>query len=600
MPTLVKYATHVCEIDRADPDQANANSCDVGKYSTTTNNCFLNFESLNSQIPAGSTIDSAVLILAQVSGGLAATLTSKVSLRKGNWGAFTWSVGPYLARDGNQFTLTGANASTRTIDVTNIVQWIVDNNSSDHIFRLERVPNDQSGTNDAKRFSTTPGNHSLQINYTPLAPCGPPTNVTISPSVAETEATLTWSGATGGGANSITGFEIEFSDSSDGDNWGAWQALAIVASSPGSGSRTVDPPSIRGEYRRFRIRTRGVLGEAYYSEWATSGNLRKNVLPSSPAVFTAAPEVYDGGNIALSWSGVVPGTSTIKSYTIQSASSMDGGATWTGFTALTTILSSATSGSTAVEADTRDGVKVVYRIRTVDSFDAPSAYVSSNIVGMVTSPPEPTILSPVEGRTTYSLTPRVLLKTGTYAGGAQTLCVRVDSGPWYDSTIDADMFSVSGLLGGSTPTIFMPSPLAPGSHILSVKAVNATTGAESVALDVQFTVAASPFSEVIANVTSVRAAHIQQLRDAANAVRRYYSLPVQVWKEAVVGCKTPVWRWPLHIAEIRSAIDDIVSLINAHDMSDAFDVPPVGWLPFLPGRPRADRMWQLQDLILTL
>ena len=600
MPTLIKQATHVCEIDRADSDQANVNSCDVGQYSTTTNNCFFNFESLNTLIPAGSTIDSAVLILAQVSGGLAATLTSKVSLRKGNWGAFTWSVGPYLACDGNQFTLTGTSAGNRTINVTNIIQWIVDNNSSHHIFRLERVPNDQSGTNDAKRFSTTPSNHSLQITYTPPAPCRQPTNITVSPSVAETTATLTWSGAAGGGANSITGFEIEFSDSSDGESWSAWQALAIVASSSGSGSRTVDPPPIRGEYRRFRIRTRGTLGEAYYSEWATSGNLRKNVLPSPPAVFTAAPEVYDSGSIALSWSGAVPGTSAIKSYTIQSASSMDGGVTWTGFTALTTILSSATSGSTAVPSDTRDGVKVVYRIRTVDSFDAPSAYVSSNIVSMVTSPPEPTIISPVAGRTTYSLNPRVLLKTGTYAGGMQTLHVQVDDGPWYDSTIDADMFSVSGLLGGSTPTIFMPSPLAPGSHILSVKAVNAATGAESVAVDVQFTVAELPFSEVIANVTSVRATHIQQLRDAANAVRRYFGLPVQAWKEAIVGDKTPVWRWPLHIAEIRSAVNDIVSLINVHDTSGAFNVPPVGWLPFLAGRPRADLMRQIQDLILTL
>ncbi len=600
MPTLVKYATHVCEIDRASPNQANANSCDVGKYSSTTNNSFFNFESLNTQIPAGSTINSASLVLAQVLGGHATTLTSKVSLRKGNWGAFTWSVGPHLARDGNQFTLTGANASTRTIDVTNIVQWIVDNNSSDHIFRLERVPNDQSGTNDAKRFSTTPANHSIQINYTPLAPCGPPTNVTVSSSVAETTATLTWSGATGGGANAITGYEIEYSDSLDGENWGAWQALAIVVTSSGSGSRSVDPPPTRGHYRRFRIRARAALGEVYYSSWAISGSVRKNVLPSPPAVFAAAPEVYDGGNITLSWSGVVPGTSAIKSYTIQSASSMDGGVTWTAFAALTIIASSATSGSTTVSADMRDGVKVVYRIRTVDSFDAPSAYVSSNIVSMVTAPPEPLLLSPVAGRTTYSLTPRALLKTGAYAGGAQTLCVRVDGGPWYDSAIDPARFSVSGPLGGNTATIFMPPPLSAGSHTLTVKAVNAATGAESAAVTVSFTISASPFSTIEANATKVRAAHMQQLRDAANAVRRYYGLPVQVWKEAVAAGKTPVWRWPLHIAEIRSAVDDIVSAINAHDASGALDVPPVGWLPFLPGRPRADLTRQIQDLILTL
>ncbi len=600
MATLVKYATHVCEIDRASPNQANTGSCDVGKYSSTTNNCFFNFESLNTQIPAGSTINSASLVLAQVSGGLAATLTSKVSLRTGNWGAFTWNVGPYIACDGVQFTLTGTSAATRTIDVTNIVQWIVDNNSPEHIFRLERVPNDQSGTNDAKRFSTTPGNHNLQVNYTPPAPCGPPTSVTISPSVAETDAALTWSGATGGGANAITGYEIAYSDSPDGENWGAWQPPAIVPSSSGSGSRAVDLPPTRGHYRRFRIRTRGALGSLYYSDWATSGSVRKNVLPSPPGMFTAAPEVYEGGSIALSWGGVVPGTSAIKSYTIQSASSMDGGVTWTSFAALTTILSSATSGSTAVAADMRDGVKVVYRIRTVDSFDAASAYASSNIVSMVTAPPAPLLLAPVSGRTTYSTTPRVLLKTGAYAGGSQTLRVCVDGGPWYDSVADPARFSVSGSLGGNAASIFVPPQLSTGSHTLSVKAVNAATGAESSAVQAQFTIAASPFSQITASVTTVKAAHIQQLRDAVNAVRRYYGLPVQAWKEAVVGGKTAIWRWPLHIAEIRSAMDDIVSVINAHDVSGAFDVPPVGWLPFTAGRPRADLMRQLQDLILTL
>jgi hypothetical protein len=600
MPTLTRQCTHVCEIDRASSDQANANSCDVGKYAATTNNCFFNFESLNTQIPAGSTINSASLVLAQVLGGHATTLTSKVSLRKGNWGTFTWSVGPHLARDGNQFMLTGANAATRTIDVTNIVQWIVDNNSPDHIFRLERVPNDQSGTNDAKRFSTTPANHSIQINYTPLAPCGPPTNVTISPSVAETEATLTWSGATGGGANAITGYEIAYSDSPDGENWGLWQPPAIVPSSSGSGSYTVAPPTTRGHYRRFRIRTRGALGEAYYSGWVTSGTLRKNVLPSPPGVFTAAPEVYEGGSITLSWSGVVPGTSAIKSYTIQSASSMDGGVTWSGFAQLATILSSATSGSTVVAADMRDGVKVVYRIRTVDSFDAASAYASSNIVSMVTAPPAPAVLAPIFGKTAYSIMPRALLKTGAYAGGSQTLRIRVDGGPWYDSAADPARFSVPGSLGGNTATIFVPPPLSPGSHTLSVKAVNAATGTESTVVTISFIIAASPFSALTANVTTVRAAHIQQLRDAANAVRRYYGLPIQVWKETVAAGKTPVWRWPLHIAEIRSAVDDIVSVINAHDASGAFNVLPVGWLPFTAGRPRADLMRQLQDLILTL
>jgi hypothetical protein len=146
----------------------------------------------------------------------------------------------------------------------------------------------------------------------------------------------------------------------------------------------------------------------------------------------------------------------------------------------------------------------------------------------------------------------------------------------------------------------MPPPLLVGSHTISVKAVNAVSGTESNKAQAQFTVTASPFSAVEENITTVKAAHIQQLRDSANTVRRYYGLPVRTWKETVVGGKTPVLHWPLHIAEICSAVDDIVSVINAHDASGAFDVLLVGWQPFTAGRPRADLTQQIQDLILTL
>ncbi|NMB01399.1 MAG: hypothetical protein GX971_07785 [Firmicutes bacterium] len=57
---------------------------------------------------------------------------------------------------------------------------------------------------------------------------------------------------------------------------------------------------------------------------------------------------------------------------------------------------------------------------------------------------------------------------------------------------------------------------------------------------------------------------------------------------------------PFHITELRKAIDAIIVSVNSFDSSSTFDIPTVTWLPIGTGRPRADVMQQIQNLILTL
>lgn len=38
-------------------------------------------------------------------------------------------------------------------------------------------------------------------------------------------------------------------------------------------------------------------------------------------------------------------------------------------------------------------------------------------------------------------------------------------------------------------------------------------------------------------------------------------------------------------------------MVNSFDSSQAFDIPPVTWLPIGTGRPKADVMQQIHDLI---
>ena len=54
-----------------------------------------------------------------------------------------------------------------------------------------------------------------------------------------------------------------YSDSVDNSAWSDWMALTTVNTSATNGSLSVSPPTTRGNYRRFRIRTRGTAGEAF-------------------------------------------------------------------------------------------------------------------------------------------------------------------------------------------------------------------------------------------------------------------------------------------------------------------------------------------------
>lgn len=597
MPTLVKYCSNICEIDRASPNQADSSSCDVGKYTATTNNCFFNFESLNTQIPAGATINSASLSLLQIAGGFSSTLTSRVTLRQGDWGAFTWNLGPILAVAGIQFTLSGSSQTTVSIDVTDIVQWIVNNNSAHHIFRLDRVPNDQSGTTDAKRFSPTPSNHSLQITYTAPTPCTEPSNFSVSPSVAETTATLSWSGASGGTGNTIIGYELELSESSDGGSWSNWGALGLIGSSSSGGSIGVTPPSTRGNYLRFRIRVQGTAGSDYFSPWKiTSNTLRRNILATPPAAFTASPDVYIAPSVILTWSGTVAGTSAIKNYVIQQSTSTDG-STWGTWETVTTVTSSATYGTYTATPSNVPGMYTRYRIAVTDTLNAVSSYAISNTVRKSANPAVPTVTAPKSSSATCDPNPLYLIQVGAH-GNPQTIYVFSTTGVWFNSVDNPEHFSRGGTFIEGERTYFRDSGTAPGTYTIRIETRDAFASSTTVIRTI--TIVPSPFEAILSDVTHVKAIHIISLRTAVDWMRNYYSLAPTTWDYEIAPGRTNAALWVYHITEIREALQSVVDIFNAYAGSAGLPVVPSTWLPLGMGRPRADVMGQLRALILSL
>lgn len=434
-----------------------------------------------------------------------------------------------------------------------------------------------------------------------ITACGAPTACSLSPTLAEGNATLSWSGATSGAGNAINSYEIQYSESTDGSAWGAWTAYTTHSTTAASGSLSVPASGTRGNYRRYQVRTRGAAGSSYYSAWRVSSNsVRKNTLPTAPTSFTATPSIYAASTVTLSWSGAVAGTSAIKQYVIQQSTSTDG-STWSSYSTLTTITSSATSGSYTATASNVPGTYTRYRISVTDTLDAVSAYTTSGTVKRNSPPGTPTVSAPVNGSSTYNVNPRFLFRTGTEPDGQyQIAAVKIGNGAWQDSAADGALFSRSGNLGGNVSLIFRAETQTAGAKTVTIRCLDSGIEAASAEVSRSVTILASPFEAIAANATKVKAAHITALRTAVNTIRAYYGLAAVSWNEDISAGRTEVKNWPFHILEIRRAIEPIITHINSYDTVTGFDVPTVTWLPLGNGRPRADIMNQLRNLLLSL
>jgi hypothetical protein len=438
--------------------------------------------------------------------------------------------------------------------------------------------------------------------YCNITACTEPSTFTLSTTVAEGNLTLSWNGAIAGAGNAITGYEIQFSDSIDNSTWDEWTALTILSSSLTDGSLSASPPSTRGYYRRYQIRTLGSAGSSYYSGWKISSNtVRKNILPTPPTSLSASPALYETQSVTITWSGAVVGTSPIKQYLLQRSTSIMGNPPWSSYETLAIIVSSETYGSYTAEASQTPGTTTRYRLSVTDTLDAVSSYVVSNTVKKNSPPTTPVISSPVSGRSIYNVTPRFMITTGVEPDGqTQIVEVKIDTGEWHNSVDDPGMFSTSGYLSDGTKTVYQATTLASGSHTVTFRCLDSDLLSPSSEVIRTFIVLGSPFETITANVTHVKAMHILTLRTAVNTIRQYYGMTTVSWGEEIVAVKTAVREWPYHIMELRAALEPVITMVNGFDISSTFDIPPVTWIPIGSGRPKADVMQQIQNLLLTL
>lgn len=224
-----------------------------------------------------------------------------------------------------------------------------------------------------------------------------------------------------------------------GASWGAETTTTATSVNISSWFNSI------GASPRVLFRVRAYTNKGISSGWSTSGTFYRKVPPQAPTAFSASPASFGGGNITLQWSGASDPEGNIAGYEIEVATSSNG-STWTGYSFLKTIQSTAASGSATDTPNMADGTYRRYRIRTKDGDGLYSGYRESNSVYRLQSPTMPEIVSPSAGY--YQTAPIVSWKASTAPDGnlaGYSGSISIDGGATWspEYTTTATRFDIS-------------------------------------------------------------------------------------------------------------------------------------------------------------
>lgn len=144
--------------------------------------------------------------------------------------------------------------------------------------------------------SSTFTNKSITVSPK-MSACGAPTSITASGVVTPSGSfTVSWSGATDGTANTISGYDVYYKVSSDGS---APTTSSYTGSTSVGASTTSTTISLSSATRGYKVVcgvvTKGSGGSSWYSPIATGGLVTINSLPSAPTVTPSRTTVPSGG-----------------------------------------------------------------------------------------------------------------------------------------------------------------------------------------------------------------------------------------------------------------------------------------------------------------
>lgn len=189
------------------------------------------------------------------------------------------------------FNSQGTTKETYSITITNILQDCI-NNSQGWVTLV--IPIDTPGSNHQITID------SASIEYTlSTTKCSAPTSVSSNVSIQKpnTAVTISWSGASGGIGNAITGYTVYY-------KVGGWPTTSsyngtIDATSTSCGF-TIPNSATRGSIYYFKVVTKGAAGSSWYSDISSNGaSVSVNQLPAAPTASASPTRIKSSGSTTV-------------------------------------------------------------------------------------------------------------------------------------------------------------------------------------------------------------------------------------------------------------------------------------------------------------
>ena len=191
-----------------------------------------------------------------------------------------------------------------------------------------------------------------------ITACGAPASLSLATTSSTGEnVRLSWSGASEGINNRVSGYEVQRRESTNNSSWGSWSSLGTTNNT----YLSVAPPATAGNYYQYQVRTLGSAGASYNSSWKTSSNtLRRSYTACGAPTACTVDSTLSLVATTLRWSGATAGYGNpISKYEVQRRSKAHGGA-WSAWSAFET-----TSGtSLSVSPPAAAGNYYQYRVRS--------------------------------------------------------------------------------------------------------------------------------------------------------------------------------------------------------------------------------------------
>lgn len=417
--------------------------------------------------------------------------------------------------------------------------------------------------------------------YYRLTAPGAPTAFTASPASYESgNITLSWSGTTDEDSN-VNGYEIQYATSSDGVTYTGYAALKSVSLTALSGSTTDAPTMNRGTYRKYRIRAKDSSG--LYSAWKESNAVYRALTASTPVISSPGAGYYESAP-ALSWSKSTAPDGNLAGYEYQI--STNGGASWG--TARTT---NGTTGTFPEFSSAARGTAFVFRVRAYTTLNAYSDWATSAVFYKNTAIVAPSFLAPASGCAIRNSQFRIIVSVPAKTNGiTQSLFIKLSSsGSW--TTL------ASNQTGAFKKTV-TAEVIATGAQTVYLRLTDAA-GA-SIETSITFSTVLPSFTDmtIIPGTTPRKAVHMTELREVVNLLRTAYSLSAKQWAEEIVAGTTSARHFNAHVAELRTAINEIASKINT--LAGSTVVSGLSWCDLAENGAKGEAITEIRNALSKL